>query len=263
MHEAQMLRQVLAELSEVAEWDAMPEMAGTPALEQSVAHHARDRPVRCAVVGELQPGGLYDPEALESSRLPALRVSPNARIRPRVDQGPAGCENPVHLGQGIDHARSRDSSKCPREDHNVERRIWVGQVLRRAGGEAHVWNTGLARIPFRGGYGLRVGINSLNPYGERCEPERQAAIAAPEVQDALPAHERRTAPLSELVFRTRTESRRQRGNVPAEVADGVLCDIAHRYGSLNLVGRARFELAVSWSQPNPVASLRSGGEILT
>src|SRR5438309_10282113 len=105
----------------------------------------------------------------------------------------------------------------------------MGQVLRRAGGEAHVSNTGLARVPFRGSNGLRIGINSLNSYGERCDPESQAAIAAPEVQDPLPAHERRAAPLSELVVRTWTESRRQRGDVSAEVADGHLCYTAHRY----------------------------------
>src|SRR5437899_12857212 len=97
MHEAQMFRQVVAELSEVVEWDAMPETAGTPALEQSVAHHARDRQIRRSVVRELQPGGLHDSEALESPRLPALRVRQNARIRPGVDQGPAGCENPVYI----------------------------------------------------------------------------------------------------------------------------------------------------------------------
>src|SRR5207244_1137542 len=59
------------------------------------------------------------------------------------------------------------------------------------------------------------------------ESERQAAIAAPEVQDALPADERRAAPLPELVERMRAESRRQRGDVPAEVADGVVWDTAH------------------------------------
>src|SRR5437879_1842439 len=53
MHEAQMFRQVVAELSEVVEWDAMPETAGTPALEQSVAHHARDRQIRRSVVRKL------------------------------------------------------------------------------------------------------------------------------------------------------------------------------------------------------------------
>ena len=229
MHEAKMLPQVLAELSEIAEWYAMPETARSPALEQSIAHYARDYVVGRSIVRELQPGGLYDSEALESPRLPALRVRLNARIRPGVDQSPTGCENPVHLDQGIDHALWSDSSKCPREDHQVEGCIWIRQMLRRARGEAHVSNTRLARVPFRGSNGLGVGINSLNPCGERRDPERQAAIAAPEIQDALPAHERRAAPLPELVVRTRAESRRQCGDVPAEAADGVLRDTAHRY----------------------------------
>src|SRR2546425_8177531 len=215
----------------------MPETAATPALEQSFAHHARDGLIRRSVVRELQPGGLHDPEALESPRLPALRVRRNARVRPGVDQDPAGCENPMYLDQGIDHALARDSSKRPREDHQVEGCLWIRQMLRRAGGEAHVSNTRLARVAFRGSDGLRVGINSINACGERRDPESQAAIAAPEVQDALPPHERRAAPLPELVVRTRAESRRQCGDVPAEVADGVLCDAAHSYVELR-PGRA-------------------------
>src|SRR2546428_9394478 len=139
----------------------------------------------------------------------------------------------MYLDQGIDHALARDSSKCPREDHQVEGCIWIRQSLRRAGGEAHVSNSRLARVSFRGADGLRVGINSINPCGERRDPERQAAVAAPEVQDALPAHERRAAPLPELVVRTRAESRRQRRDVLAEVADRVGCDIAaHGYSQL-------------------------------
>src|SRR3989441_3683423 len=186
----------------------MPETAATPALEQSFAHHARDGLIRRSVVRELQPGGLHDPEALESPRLPALRVRRNARVRPGVDQDPAGCENPVYLDQGIDHALSRDSSKCPREDHQVEGCIWIRQMLCRAGGEAHVSNTRLARVPFRGSNRLRVGINSHNPCGERRNPERQASIAAPEGKDALPADEPRAAPPPELVVTMRAESRR-------------------------------------------------------
>jgi hypothetical protein len=39
--------------------------------------------------------------------------------------------------------------------------------------------------------------------------------------------------------RTRSESRRQRGKVPACVAERVRYDTAHRHVSLNLVGRAK------------------------
>jgi hypothetical protein len=75
----------------------MPETAATLALEQSLTHDLSDRAIRRSIVRELLPGGLHDPEALESPRLPALRVRKNARIRPGVDQGPAGCENPVYF----------------------------------------------------------------------------------------------------------------------------------------------------------------------
>jgi len=53
MHEAQVLPQVRAELSEVAEWYAMPEATATPALEQSFEHHACDGLIRRSVVREL------------------------------------------------------------------------------------------------------------------------------------------------------------------------------------------------------------------
>ena len=53
MHEAQVLRQVLTKFSEAAEWYEMPETAATPALEQSLAHHALDRAIRHSVVREL------------------------------------------------------------------------------------------------------------------------------------------------------------------------------------------------------------------
>ena len=97
MHEAQVLGQVVAELSEAAEGHEMPEPAVTPSLEQSFAHHARDRAIRRSVIRDLQPGGPHESEALEPTLPPALRVRWNARIRPGVDQDPAGCENPVNL----------------------------------------------------------------------------------------------------------------------------------------------------------------------
>jgi len=53
MHEAQMLPQVFAELSEVAERYAMPEAAATRALEQPFAHHARDGAIGRSVIRKL------------------------------------------------------------------------------------------------------------------------------------------------------------------------------------------------------------------
>ena len=98
MHEAQVLRQVVAELREAAEWYEMPEAATTPALEEPLAYNAHDGSIRRSVVRNLQPGGPHDPEALESPWLPELRVRRHPRIRTGVDQGSAGCENPVYLG---------------------------------------------------------------------------------------------------------------------------------------------------------------------
>ena len=117
-------------------------------------------------------------------------------------------------------------------------------MLRRAGGEAHVPNSGPSRFPFRGSNGLRVGIHPVNPCGERRDAQRQPAVAAPEVQNALPAHERRAAPLPELVLRTRPESRRHSGDVPANVADRVRCDTArHRQPILALDAQSAASLS--------------------
>jgi hypothetical protein len=135
----------------------------------------------------------------------------------------------VNLAEGIDHALSCDASKRPRKDHHIESRIWMRELLRGTGGKAHVSNTGCARIPFRGSNGLHVWINPVNPCSELRDAECEASITAPEVQNALPAHQLRAAPLPELVVRTRPQSRRQGGDVPAHIADRVRCDTAHGY----------------------------------
>ncbi|HEY8813544.1 MAG TPA: hypothetical protein VIP57_00340 [Candidatus Dormibacteraeota bacterium] len=97
MHEAQVLAQVFAEVGEADEWDEMPETAATPALEKSVAHHTRNRAIRRSVVPNLHSGSLHDAETLKSPPPPALHVR-QPRIRPRVDQLPAGREDSVYLG---------------------------------------------------------------------------------------------------------------------------------------------------------------------
>ena len=100
-------------------------------------------------------------------------------------------------------------------------------MLRGTGGKTHVSNASPARVPFCSGNGLRVGINPVNPCSERRDAECEAAVAAPEVQDALPAHEGWAAPLPELVQSAGPEGRRQRRDVSAEIADRVRRDSAH------------------------------------
>src|SRR4029077_7182220 len=100
-------------------------------------------------------------------------------------------------------------------------------MLSRAGGEAHVSNTSLARILFRGSNGLGVRVNPVNPPGEGRDAERQAGVAAPEVEDAPTPAEQGAAPRPELVERTGSESCGSRGDVPAKVADRVRFDTAH------------------------------------
>ena len=101
------------------------------------------------------------------------------------------------------------------------------QMLRGTGGKAHVSNTGPARITFRGSNYLRVGINPVNPCSERRDAKCEAAVAAPKVQNALPAHECRATPLPELIVRTRPQSRRHSRKILADLADGARCDSAH------------------------------------
>jgi hypothetical protein len=72
------LPEILAELREAAEWDAMPETAPTPALEQPLMHGTSYRAVRSSIVRQFSPGRVHDAEELESSPLPALRVRRDA-----------------------------------------------------------------------------------------------------------------------------------------------------------------------------------------
>ena len=97
MDEAQVLGEVLAELGQAIERDPVPETTTTLALEQSVAHNARDRTIRPSIGGELEPVRPHYPEALEAVNFPALAVREDARVRPRVDQDPARREDPVNL----------------------------------------------------------------------------------------------------------------------------------------------------------------------
>jgi hypothetical protein len=45
VHEAQVLAEVLDEIRQAVEWDAVPETAATPAPEQALAHHSGDRTI--------------------------------------------------------------------------------------------------------------------------------------------------------------------------------------------------------------------------
>jgi len=93
------------------------------------------------------------------------------------------------------------------------------QPLRRAYAEAHVSSTGFPGGLLRGCDYLFVRIKPLHARRERCDAEGEAAIAAPEVQHALPAHERRAAPLGELIDWAGSEGRGKCGDVPANVAN--------------------------------------------
>jgi hypothetical protein len=53
MYEALVLPEVIAEFGEAAERYEMPETTSTPALEQSLAHYARDGTIRRTVVRQL------------------------------------------------------------------------------------------------------------------------------------------------------------------------------------------------------------------
>jgi hypothetical protein len=88
---------VLSERSQAGEMDAVPETAATSTLEESLANNARDSAVRRSIVHELGSRRVNETEELESASLLSLRVRKDARVRPRVNQNPAGRENPVNL----------------------------------------------------------------------------------------------------------------------------------------------------------------------
>jgi hypothetical protein len=77
VHEAQVLAQVLAEIGEALEWDAVPETAATFAPEQSLAHDLRDGAVRREIVGQL--------EAVRPDNAEPLKTSPFAPLYARQD----------------------------------------------------------------------------------------------------------------------------------------------------------------------------------
>src|SRR6185503_18596221 len=67
------------------------------------------------------------------------------------------------------------------------------------------------------------GIEPVDGLRERRHAEREAAVAAAEIEDALAAHQTRPAPAGQLAQRVRPQRRRQRGHVLADVADAVHC----------------------------------------
>lgn len=93
------------------------------------------------------------------------------------------------------------------------------QPLRRPDAEAHVSCTGFPGGLLRGCDSLFVRIKPLHTRRELCNAQGEAAVAAPEVQHALPEHERRAAPFGELIAGAGSESRGKCRDVPANVAD--------------------------------------------
>src|ERR1700674_1548221 len=119
----------------------------------------------------------------------------------------------------MDHALACDSSKSPGKDHHVKGSVWMRQPLRRTDAEAHVSSTGFPGGLFRGCDSHFVRIQPLHARREQWDAEGEAAVAAPEVQHALPEHKRRAAPFGELIDWAGSEGRRKCGDVPANVAD--------------------------------------------
>src|SRR5258706_15739076 len=98
----------------------------------------------------------------------------------------------------MDHDLACDSSKSPGKYHHVKRPVWLRQPLRRPDAEAHVSSAGFPGGLLRGCDCLFVRIKPLHARRERCDAEGEAAVAAPEVQHALPEHQLRAAPFGEL-----------------------------------------------------------------
>src|ERR1700716_1647491 len=131
----------------------------------------------------------------------------------------------------MDHALACDSSKSPGKDHHVKGPVWIRQPLRRPDAEVHVSCAGFPGGLLRGCDSLFVRIEPLHVRRERCNAEGEAAVAAPEVEHALPEHERRTAPCGELIAWAGSESRGKCGDMPANVADCAGGIDAHAYRS--------------------------------
>ena len=72
MHEPQMLPEVLAELGEAPELNAVPEPATTNAPKEFLTHHPRNGAIRRPIVRQLDVIRLYRAEALEALQFPPL-----------------------------------------------------------------------------------------------------------------------------------------------------------------------------------------------
>ncbi len=111
------------------------------------------------------------------------------------------------------------------------------QTLRRSGGEAHVSDAGFARVPSGSGDGFRVGVDAIHSCGRPRDPKGETAVATPDVQDALVAHEPVAAPVLQLDLWKRPESRSRGRDVIADIDAGMSRATAHGGCSLQLVGR--------------------------
>jgi hypothetical protein len=219
VHESKVLRQVVAELSQAVERDPVPETAGTPASEQSLTLYQGNRTVGRSIACHLDAIGLHHAEQLEASSLAPLRVSIDARVRPRVDQDPARGEDSVDLAQGIDHALRCNSSKCPRQQDHVECRVGIWQSLGRTDCETDVLNLRFAHGLPCGFDALGIGIQPINTRSQRRDAKRETAVATPQIQNAFTADEGLATPFPQLVEGPRPERRRHGRNLHADVAD--------------------------------------------
>lgn len=137
----------------------------------------------------------------------------------------------------MDHALACNSSKSPGKDHHVKGPVWTRQPLSSADTEAHVSSTDFPGGLLGGCDSLLIRINAFHAGRERSDTEGEAAVAAPQVQYALPEHECGAAPLGELIDRSGPEGRRECRNVPANVADWAGCTEAHAKTQLNRAGQ--------------------------
>src|SRR5215472_12509103 len=98
----------------------------------------------------------------------------------------------------MDHALLGDASKGPGQDHHIEGGLAIGELLSRTDAKANVSYTGLAGVLPRRCDRLWIRIDAVHSRRERRDPKREAAVATPEIEDALPSDETFAAPLAEL-----------------------------------------------------------------
>ena len=104
----------------------------------------------------------------------------------QVEKEAVGLEDAMSFEEGMDHALMRDSSQRPGEHDSVERCITIRETLGLTDLVTDLSGEPLRQILARLGYGFGLGVVGFQDGAEARESEREAAVAATDLEDTTP-----------------------------------------------------------------------------